>query len=73
MFDDDIQKVISEIKAKIFWLPEYFYAKHPNDRAPIRIMVNSYSPARRSRLGNELRARGFVVRYWTPKLRKGFG
>lgn len=69
MFNSDIQKLVAEIKYQMFFVPEYFFAKHPANRAPIRILVNRKSRAQRSRLGDELRAHGFVVRYWTPKFR----
>lgn len=68
MYEVNFQKLMANIKYRMFFIPEYFFAKHPTYRAPIRILVNGKSRAQRSRLGDELRARGFVVRYWTPKL-----
>lgn len=67
MASAELKALMAEIERRFYWLPEYFYAKHPCERAPMRILVNYLSRARRSRLGDELRARGYVVRYWTPK------
>jgi len=65
-FDDNFKVLCAEIKEKVYFVPEYFYAKHPDYRAPMRFLVNSFSRAKRSRFGDELRSRGFVVRYWRP-------
>lgn len=73
MYGQDLKKIIRKIEEKMFWVPEYFFAKHPYDRAPIRIMVNRFNNKERKRLGNELRARGFVVKYWTPAFKARLG
>lgn len=70
IYDNDFRKLMADIRAKMFFVPEYFYAKHPSYRAPIRFLVNSFSRAKRSRLGDKLRSRGFVVRYWRPNVER---
>jgi len=67
-YDYSRKSFYRRIEEKFRFVPEYFFAKHPDHRAPMRFLVNSFSPARRRRFGDELRSRGFVVRYWRPNV-----
>lgn len=64
MYDVDVRKVCRAIERKMTFKPQYFFCKHPYDKAPLRILVNRFKNWQRHILRRELQSRGFVVKYW---------